>query len=211
MASAVDICNEALSHLGDGATVSSIDPPEGSAQAEHCARFYHSSLASLLEMHPWSFTTRRASLAQLANPTTTWAYAYAVPLNTVNLLAVIASDATNDYSLEGSSSGEYTPQRFVVESNDQGEEIILTNQANAVARYTVFVADPAKFTPMFSETLGWFLASKLAGPVIMGDSGRKAAVSCMQTAMMWLGKAISSDSSSRSVDPGHKVAWISAR
>ena len=52
MASVVDICNQALSHLGDSATVASIDPPEGSAQAEHCARFYPAALAALLEMHP---------------------------------------------------------------------------------------------------------------------------------------------------------------
>ena len=208
MASAVDICNEALSHLGDGATVSSIDPPEGSAQAEHCARFYPSSLASLLEMHPWNFTSRRVSLAQLANPTTTWAYAYAMPTSAVNLLSVLAPDAVSDYSAVG---GGYAPQQFALEANDAGDEIILTNQANAVARYTVFVADPAKFPPMFVEALGWFLASKLAGPVLMGDAGRKAAISCLQTAMMWYDKAVGSDTSSRSVDPGHQVSWISAR
>ena len=33
MSSVVDICNIALSRLGDRATVTSIDPPEGSAQA----------------------------------------------------------------------------------------------------------------------------------------------------------------------------------
>ena len=67
MASAVDICNEALSHLGDSATVSSIDPPEGSAQAEHCARFYDSTLQSLSELHNWKFALRRTSLAQVNN------------------------------------------------------------------------------------------------------------------------------------------------
>ena len=36
MASDVQICNIALAHLGDTATVASINPPEGSAQAEHC-------------------------------------------------------------------------------------------------------------------------------------------------------------------------------
>ena len=40
MASEVEICNLALARLGDAATVVSIDPPEGSAQAEHCAMFY---------------------------------------------------------------------------------------------------------------------------------------------------------------------------
>ena len=60
MASEVDICNLALSHLGDTATIASLDPPEGSAQAEHCARFYPIARDSLLEMHAWGFATSRA-------------------------------------------------------------------------------------------------------------------------------------------------------
>ena len=58
MASEVDICNLALGHLGDNATVSSISPPEGSAQAEHCARFYPIARDALLEMHNWNFAMR---------------------------------------------------------------------------------------------------------------------------------------------------------
>ena len=43
MASEVDICNLALAHLGDAATVSSINPPEGSIQAAMVERpFVHS-------------------------------------------------------------------------------------------------------------------------------------------------------------------------
>lgn len=226
MASDVDICNEALSHLGDAATVSSINPPEGSAQAEHCARFYPSALASLIEMHPWAFATRRSALAQVANPSTTYAYAYALPSNTVNLLAILAADASDDYSAPGqidglsyaspytqnpNLGGAYTPQRYAIEIDDQGSEIILTNQVNAVARHTILVNDPTKFTPMFREALGWFLASKLAGPVLMGDTGRRAALSCMQTAMMWFAKAADSDASSRKADPQHQVSWLNAR
>ena len=60
MSSEVAICNLALAHLGDSATVASIDPPEGSAQSEHCARFYPIARDALLEMHAWKFATRRA-------------------------------------------------------------------------------------------------------------------------------------------------------
>ena len=72
MASPVDICNTALAYLGDVANVVSIDPAEGSAQAEHCARFYPLARDALLEMHDWGFATRRVALAGLANPTTQW-------------------------------------------------------------------------------------------------------------------------------------------
>ena len=50
MASEVDICNLALGHLGDNATVASLNPPEGSVQAQHCARFYPIARDALLEM-----------------------------------------------------------------------------------------------------------------------------------------------------------------
>jgi hypothetical protein len=226
MASDVDICNEALSHLGDSATVSSINPPEGSAQAEHCARFYPTALASLLEMHTWGFASRRAVLAQVANPTSTWAYAYAQPSDTVNLLAVMASDAADDYSAPSHDSaqssstpytlnpnigGSYTPQNYSTEIDSSGNEIILTNQVNAIVRYTALVTDTTKFSPMFRETLAWMLAAKLAGPVLKGDSGRKAALECMQAALKWLGLAKDSDASSRKASLTHQVPWMNAR
>ncbi len=50
MPSVVDLCNLALAYLGDDATVASIDPPEGSAQAEHCQRFYPIARDTLLQM-----------------------------------------------------------------------------------------------------------------------------------------------------------------
>ena len=36
MASAIDICNLSLSHLGESPDIASIDPPEGSSYAKHC-------------------------------------------------------------------------------------------------------------------------------------------------------------------------------
>ena len=40
MASDVDICNMALSHLGARAQISAIVPPDGSVEAGYCARFH---------------------------------------------------------------------------------------------------------------------------------------------------------------------------
>lgn len=226
MASDVDICNEALSHLGDSATVSSINPPEGSAQAEHCARFYPTALASLLELHQWGFANRRAVLAEVANPSTTWAYAYSQPSDVVSLLSILASDAADDYSAPNRDSaqefstpytlspnigGNYTPQNYSTEIDSSGGLIILTNQVNAVLRYTAMVADPTKFSPTFREALAWMLASKLAGPVLKGDAGRKAALECMKAAMNWVGIAKDADASSRKVMPAHHVPWMNAR
>jgi len=68
MASDVDLGNLMLSHLGDDATVTNLNPPEGSSQAEHVAVFFPIARDSLLEMHNWNFATRRAPLAETDLP-----------------------------------------------------------------------------------------------------------------------------------------------
>lgn len=175
MPSAVDIANLALSHLGDEATVASIDPPEGSAQAEHCARWYPIARDELLELHDWSFASTRAALPLLAAGVPQWAYAYARPAGAVRVLAVLDKDATDDVQ-PVPGAPVYTPQPFVCEAMADGTQAILTNQAGASARYTLRVTDPTRFSPLFVTALSYLLASKLAGPVMKGAEGRKAAL-----------------------------------
>jgi hypothetical protein len=110
--SEVSICNLALSHLGDTAQVSSINPPDGSMQAQFCANFYNSARNALLEMSDWSFAMRRVALAEVSNPTVntwinssgatqtssgTWRHAYAAPSDAICIIAVIPADAPDDY------------------------------------------------------------------------------------------------------------------
>ena len=96
MASVVDIVNLALSHLGEDATVSSIDPPEGSAEAEHAATFYPQARDAMLEMHEWRFATKRVMLALTASDTFEWAYAYALPSGMLRALAVLPETSSAD-------------------------------------------------------------------------------------------------------------------
>lgn len=219
MSSEVDICNLALGHLGDNATVASLDPPEGSAQAEHCARFYPIARDTLLELHTWGFATRRAQLAQLSNAWPQWVYAYAKPADCVRMIAVISAEATDDYTtaantLDGSSTllgSVLSPQPYATEINDDLAEVILTNQEDAVARYTARITDTTKFSPLFVMTLSWHLASMLAGPVIKGDAGAAEAKRCASMAMGWLSKATESDANQRKIQPVHSVAWMAGR
>ena len=104
MASEVDICNLALARLGDNATVASIDPPEGSAQAEHCARFYAVARDSLLEMHAWKFATRRVQLAKLTVESWDWSFAYAEPTGALKLLGVLSATASRRDSIVAASA-----------------------------------------------------------------------------------------------------------
>lgn len=226
MASEVDIANLALAHLGDNATVASIDPPEGSAQAEHCARFYPIARDSLLEMHNWNFSMKRAVLAQVSTPWTEWQYAYAMPSDCVNPVSVIPPDANDDYSTRFVptdtpdfahnyspmiAAGRYVPQPYSIEMDSLGNKIILTNQASAVFRYTYLVTDTTKFSPLFVVTLSHLLASYLAGPVIKGDQGISVGDKQLKIAMGYLAQAETSDSNQRNIKPEHIVGWVAGR
>jgi hypothetical protein len=211
MSSEVEICNLALAHLGDSASVASLDPPEGSAQAEHCARFYPIARDALLEMHEWNFATRRIALSLLAATNDQWLYVYAVPNLMAKALAVISPDADNDYAM----SSAYVPQPYAIETLDTGEVVICTNMEDAVLRYTALVSDPVKFSPLFTLCLSWLLASMLAGPVIKGDVGMAEGKRCYQMMQAHLSAATVSDANQQNLDTSdatrHFVPWLTGR
>jgi hypothetical protein len=229
MATEVDIANLALGHLGDSATVASLDPPEGSAQAEHCARFYPISRDSLLEMYPWNFSARKTALAEVANPWDQWAYAYALPSDCLTAVAVISPEATGDYtaafnypgqySYEYPSCGQialtgvagYAPQQFAIETNASGQKVLYTNQEQAVLRYQTLVTDPTKFSQLFVATLSWQLASMLAGPIIKGEQGAAEAKRCQQMMAVYLGQARQHDANQSDIKIEHVVPFIAGR
>lgn len=222
MASEVDLCNLALAHLGDNATVATINPPDGSAQAEHCARFYPMARDALLEMHTWDFTMSRVPLALLSVNAAGWAYTYATPANALSLIAVLDPLAPDDYSATVQSStwydppilsvGQYTPQNFQVEiDNTTGADVILTNQVNATVRYSKRVTDTTKFSPTFVRALTWLLASELAGPVMKGEAGAAAAARCNTVFDRLFAVATASDANSRQIKPRQNVPWMSRR
>ena len=201
MASVVDICNLALARLGDNATVVSIDPPEGSAQAEHCARFYPLARDSALEMHPWKFAVRRTELAQLATDTFNWAFAYALPAGVLRVLAV----------LPASDSSDAESQDYIIETISDGTRVVLTNREEATLRYVALVTDTTAFPPLFVDALAWLLAAYLAGPVLKGDAGAAMSKSCLQSFTLAIGSARVSDANQRHGAPTHTPTWISGR
>ncbi|BCB27055.1 hypothetical protein SKTS_19410 [Sulfurimicrobium lacus] len=216
MASEVDICNLSLANLGDNATVTSLNPPEGAAQAEHCARFYPVARDSLLEMHSWSFATKREQLAQLGTGGTEWDYSYAQPSDALSIIAVLPPDATDDYSIglpnvPTAASASYVPQAFSCEVDGSGNDVILTDQATAVLRYTSVVTDTTKFSPLFTVTLAWHLSSMLAGPMLKGDAGAAESKRCAAMMRAYLSLAIESDTKQRRIAPQHNVGWINRR
>ena len=200
MSSVVEICNLALSHLGDDATIASIDPPEGSAQAEHCARFYPMARDAMMEMHAWRFATFRAMLALTNDNSWDWAYAYAIPTKCLRVLSVLPASKNSD-----SESDD-----FDVRSSGTAP-IILANTELASAVYVAKVTDASLFPPLFVDALSRLLASYLAGPVIKGDVGASMAQSQYQGFLMSYGRAVNSDMNQRKHTQEHVPSWMVGR
>lgn len=220
MASDVDICNIALALLGDQAAVTSINPPDQSTQAGYCSRFYPIARDALLEMHAWGFSTTRAALAEVNNPSSSWKYAYATPSDVLNYLEVIDPEVADDYSVGlqmpntipgslQSGLGIYAAQPYQIETDPvSGAQILLTNQENAVLRYTRSVSDPTQFSPLFIEALALLLSAKLAGVLIRGADGRAAAREQLAAFTKFKEWAVESDSNQRRVLPAQGASWM---
>lgn len=201
MASVVDICNIALARLGDAATVASIDPPEGSAQAEHCARFYPIARDAVLQSHLWSFTQQRAQLPLLVYTADAWAYAYALP---ADVLQVYAVHSPNDLR-------DTRSRPFKIEAAPDGSQRILTDQPDAVVFYSARMQIAERFPPMFTEALTWLLASYLAGSVIKGTEGIQAASAAYKSYLYALAQAQVIDANQVQYNPQVRPEWIRAR
>jgi len=202
VATEIDICNLALAALGDEATVVSIDPPEGSAQADHCAQWYPIARDVILEAHDWKFATRRAFGQLRMSPTPSWGYAYGKPNGALRIRAVLPPNTTNDVR-----DGLFLNQQpFDVETLEDGTEVIVTDQEQAVIRYTALDVDVGKFPPLFTQALIHLLASYLAGPVLKNEAGRAEARAQLQLYQAWLLKAQASDANQWHRDEHDHVA-----
>lgn len=223
----VDIANLALSYLGDTATVASISPPEGSAQAQHCARFYPMAVAQTLEGHDWNFITERSALAVLTTPySDRWLYAYAPPADLNTMISVVPSidyNALDPTLYLGYSDWTYWPdwfpcelmwerlKNFEIEVDSLGRNVLLSNLENAIGRYTVNTASESNFPAIFTECVTRRLASMLAGPLIKGSEGRAESKAQMQMAMLAESKAKVQDANQKHDQHRPVPIWIRDR
>lgn len=211
MASEVDICNLALSHIGDRANIASIDPPEGSAQAQHCKTFYPLARNEMLQLMRPSFARARIALADLSLTVTMpaqWRYAYAYPQDCIVFEGVF--DPTRLYDEKDSGAANE------IGDDEDGTRIIYTNVEDAIGRYIKLVTDTTRYSPLFVQAVSRLLASYLAGPIVKGKAGVELADAQRKLALGYLAEGSASDANQdnrRDVrdDARHAAPWIQAR
>lgn len=206
MASVVDICNLALGHLGDRATLASIDPPEGSAQADHCAR-WPIARDEALSHFDWGWASRSTTTALIADELQDdgrWGYAYARPSDFIAARELTYGSGVVVMLEPGSP-------HFEVGTLANGTPVIFSGTDLASVRYTRRVNDPTQYPPKFVSALSYLLASYLAGPVIKGKAGVQTAAAMRMQWERLASQAATLDANQKHSGTAFKPASIRAR
>lgn len=188
-ATEVSICNRALQSIGTRTAIASLT--ESSVEARNCNLIYADTRDEVLQMAYWNFANKTAYLALLksapgtpsnsgstanqwstAYPAPPWLYEYSYPVDCIQMSKVVqqiqnyyvgtpyTSGGTNTYPY---AVGPGSPFRVTTDEdvNGQQQNVILTNQYQAIGNYTMRIVNPALFGAQFVEALVQALAAKL--------------------------------------------------
>jgi hypothetical protein len=198
MASDVQICNLGLAHLGNRGRVASIDPVDGSAEADYCASFFSLARNELLAMADWTFARKRVALALVTGPTTSrWEFAYSLPSDCL-VPRRILTDIT--------AADEQDSELYAIEG-----AVLMTNKEDAVLVYTRPIITAGSFSPSFVTAFGYLMAAYLAGPILKGIDGTKASIEYRKIATAMAMQSVADDANRENVSIGHTPSNMAAR
>lgn len=165
--SKVQLCNMALSHLGNYGTISNIDTPKSDTEVTF-SLWYDIARQVFLKMTMPNFALARKYSAQLVEtPPPPFAYAYEYPSDCLKLLGI--------------GNVEEKQNNYTVENNK-----ILTNvlySDGAPLRYVQDILDVTSMSPEFKIAFSWYLAS-LTALEITQDTAKSQVIAQMMPEKM---------------------------
>tara|TARA_B110000285_G_scaffold41443_1_gene45588 strand:+ start:513 stop:1115 length:603 start_codon:yes stop_codon:yes gene_type:complete len=199
MASEVDICNLALSHIGASATISSLT--EASEEAFHCNLLYADARDGLLRSFPWGFATRHVALSDVGTPPGNWAYRYSYPNDCLFAREILQTNQV---------AGSNNPIEYEIALSDTlDSKVILTDQITATLIYTAQVTNTLVFEPMFTIALAWKMASEIAIPITRDE---KSMNNAYQMYLSTLSEAKTYNANESHLDTKNaEASWITGR
>lgn len=196
MASVVEICNLALSRLGQKSIVS-IDE---AGIAEKCKIEFNPTKESILRDYPWNFATKIEALAPGTSETFAgWTYVYTYPKSCLFDRKIFNESTIN--------STEKQPYR-IISSNGSSKLLILCNLATAYMEYTFNVVDATLFDVSFVDAFAWKLAANLA-PSLTGNADLSTKL--MNTYRLVIDKAAVNNASEIHQTPQTKSSLLNSR
>jgi hypothetical protein len=155
--SPIDICNQALAHLGDRRITRLDDSAQATdALSRYCAEFYDQARQEVMAAHRWTFAKHVEALALRADVLTVgYTYAHELPADHIRLMRLVPG------TLIGTTTtyADTTIDSFkIVGSKVWSDENIVA------AEYIRDLTNPGEWTPHFRAAVARLLASYLAGP-----------------------------------------------
>jgi len=230
-----DICNRALLAIGSRVQISSVMPSDGSTQGDACATLFTPTFESLARAAQWNCLRQQASLTLLQaaqgtaeNPTGSsyptpplpWLYAYLLPPDCLKLWSIVpflqASVAGVPLTTINNAAATWLPNSgavpfavaYGVDAQGNPRSVILTNQSQALANYTVNQPNPviwdSQFQAAMVASLGAFLVPALSMKADMLERQVKLATSMIDAAR-------ASDGNEGVTTMDHVPDWIIAR
>lgn len=170
----VDVTNIALQEIGAQATVSRINPSDGSPEANAASILYRPKLKSLLRAAHWNCARKQVALTQLKAtvingaasddpPPRPWLYEYAYPSDCLLARFILpiwdyeytgTPFTTNETIVPYIATGPAV--KFIVSTDivqEKVRRVILTNMPRAILVYTYNNEDPDLWDPHFLNAM----------------------------------------------------------
>ncbi len=189
MYSEVDVCNLALTWLGERRITSLDDEPLGLV----CKEVWPLARDAVLRMHRWNAIQRQAALARLADaPLAGHAYAYQLP-----------ADCLRAWRVEDKATGQEA--RFTLFSRR-----LHTDAAEPILTYGARVTDTTQFDPLLVEACAANLAWTLAYQLI-GHKAKAAQMAALLNGKVLQAKNIDELEGSKDEEPEQVSSYIKRR
>lgn len=208
MPSVVDICNMALSRIGNSQRIN--DLSEASVQAEQCSLFYEASRDFVLRDFAWGFATTYAQLAEVeVNPSPLFPYAYAMPTDCLKARQIVSAVFPDGYW-----PADVCVERPILPAipfrviNGGSGKLIVTQASPATLEYSARVESPEMFDPIFVSALAWKLGSNIA-PAIAREPN--VAQACESAYQAQIAQAIAQDLNESAPGPQPQSSFITGR
>lgn len=236
MSDQLNISNRALLAVGARTYVSSIDPSDGSVEANAISTLWQSTFEQLGRAAHWNCLSRQVTLGlrlaaqgtpenpdgtTLGVPPTPWLYAYTYPSDCLDMRYLVPSypaqvSGSVPATTINNSAGSWVPNagqitylvHTILDSNNAPLTVILTNQDQAQAVYTVNQPNPAGWDSLFTQAmvsaLGAFLVPALSLNIALLDR-------CVKQAEAAITIARAADGNEGVTSMDHLPDWIRAR
>lgn len=235
MTSQTDICNRSLLSIGARAQVSSIVPSDGSTEADACAILFTPTFTSLARTAQWNCFRKQITLSMIMaaqgtpeNPNGTslpippqpWVYAYSYPADCLQIRSIVptmpSTGVGGSWTSWNNSAPLWMPGQgqipfevaYATDNAGNPIQIILTNQEQAQAVYTVNQPNPIIWDSQFQEAMVSALAAYLVPALSLNLALMQGAIKRSEDI---IAKARASDGREGVTVMDHVPDWMRAR